>query len=128
MSAPERRTMQIEKMPLDDRLARMLNGYAAYTEYIPCVLRSFASMPVSVYLAPYEGQWERLCALLGITELVDKDRMTYQETADRIYQRWTENSRQDLSMAEAVFILSVPFRDYFEGRNEIHGKNKSDTP
>ncbi len=127
MSAPERRIMQIEKMPLDDRLARMLNGYSAYTEYIPCVLRSFASMPVSAYLAPYEGQWKRLCTLLGITELADKDRMTYQETADRIYQGWTEN-RQDLSMAEAIYILSVPFRDYFEGRDEIHGKNKSDTP
>jgi hypothetical protein len=78
MSAPERRIMQIEKMPLDDRLARMLNGYAAYTEYIPCVLRSFASMPVSVFLASYEGQWERLCALLGITELADKDRTEQQ--------------------------------------------------
>ncbi len=127
MSAPERRIMQIEKMPLDDRLARMLNGYPAYTEYIPCVLRSFASMPVSDYLAPYEGQWNRLCALLGITELADKDRLTYQETAGRICQGWTEN-RQDLSMAEAVFILSVPFRYCFEGRDETHGKNKPDTP
>ncbi len=125
MSAPERRIMQIEKMPLDDRLARMLNGYSAYTEYIPCVLRSFASMPVSVYLAPYEGQWERLCALLGITEVAGKDRMTYQETAARIYQGWTEN-RQDLSMAEAIYILSIPFRDYFEGRDGTHGKSKSD--
>lgn len=125
MSAPERRIMQIEKMPLDDRLARMLNGYSAYTEYIPCVLRSFASMPVSAYLAPYEEEWERLCKILEITE--NADRLTYQETAARIYQGWTEN-RQDLSMAEAIYILSVPFRDYFEGRNEIHGKNKSDTP
>lgn len=127
MSAPERRIMQIEKMPLDDRLARILNGYAAYTEYIPCVLRSFASMPVSDYLAPYEGKWERLCALLEITEIADKDRMTYQETAACIHQRWTENKR-DLAMAEAVFILSVPFWDYFEGRDETHGKNKSDAP
>ncbi len=125
MSAPERRIMQIEKMPLDDRLARMLNGYSAYTEYIPCVLRSFASMPVSAYLAPYEEEWERLCKILEITE--NADRLTYQETAARIYQGWTEN-RQDLSMAEAIYILSVPFRDDFEGRNEIHGKNKSDTP
>ncbi len=125
MSAPERRIMQIEKMPLDDRLARMLNGYSAYTEYIPCVLRSFASMPVSAYLASYEEEWERLCKILEITE--NADRLTYQETAARIYQGWTEN-RQDLSMAEAIYILSVPFRDYFEGRNEIHGKNKSDTP
>ncbi len=125
MSAPERRIMQIEKMPLDDRLARMLNGYSAYTEYIPCVLRSFASMPVSAYLASYEEEWERLCKILEITE--NADRLTYQETAARIYQGWTEN-RQDLSMAEAIYILSVPFRDYFEGRNEIHGKNKSDAP
>ena len=127
MSAPERRIMQIEKMPLDDRLARILNGYAAYTEYIPCVLRSFASMLVSDYLAPYEGKWERLCALLGITELADKDRMTYQEAAAIIHRNRTENKR-DLAMAEAVFILSVPFRDYFEGRNKTHGKNKADTP
>ena len=127
MSASERRIMQIEKMLLDDRLSRMLNGYAAYTEYIPCVLRSFASMPVSAYLAPYNGQWEKLCALLGITELADKDRMTYQEAAALIHRKRTEN-RQDLSMAEAIVILSVPFQDYFEGRNGAYGKNKSDTP
>lgn len=125
MSAPERRTMQIEKIPLDDRLARMLNGYAAYTEYITCVLCSFASMPVSDYLAPYEGKWERLCHILGITE--NADRLTYQEAAALIHRNRTEN-REDLSMVEAIAILSVPFRDYFEGRNEIHGKNKSDTP
>lgn len=125
MSAPERRTMQIEKMPLDDRLARMQNGYAAYTEYIPRVLRSFASMPVSDYLAPYGEEWERLCKILEITE--NKDTMTYQEAAAIIYRNWTEN-RQDLSMAEAIYILSVPFWYYFEGRNETHGKNKADTP
>ena len=125
MPAPERRTMQIEKMPLDDRLARMQNGYAAYTEYIPCVLRSFASMPVSDYLAPYGEEWERLCQILEITE--NKDTMTYQEAAAIIHRNWTENKR-DLSMAEAIYILSVPFRDYFEGRNETHGKNKADTP
>lgn len=119
--------MQIEKIPLDDRLARILNGYAAYTEYIPCVLRSFASMPVSAYLAPYEEEWERLCALLEITELADTDRMTYQEAAAIIHRNRTENKR-DLAMAEAVFILSVPFWDYFEGRDETHGKNKSDAP
>ena len=115
--------MQIEKMLLDDRLARMLNGYAAYTEYIPCVLRSFAAMPVSVYLASHKEQWERLCALLGITELADKDRLTYQEAAALIHRNRMEN-RQDLSMAEAVFILSIPFRDYFEGGDEAHGKNE----
>lgn len=125
MSAPERRTMQIEKMSLDDRLARMLNGYAAYTEYIPCVLRSFASMPVSDYLAPYEGKWERLCHILGITD--NANRLTYQEAAALIHRNRAEN-REDLSMAEAVFILSVPFRDYFEGRDETRGKNKSDAP
>lgn len=115
--------MQIEKMRLDDRLARILNGYAAYTEYIPCVLRSFAAMPVSVYLASHKEQWERLCVLLGITEPADKERLTYQEAATLIHQNRMEN-RRDSSMEEAVYILSIPFRDYYEGRNEAYGKNE----
>ena len=115
--------MQIQKMPLKDRMARMQNGYPAYPEYIPCVLRSFASLPVSDYLAGCGGKWETLCRLLGIRE--NKDRLTYQEAAAIIRQRRRENP-MDLEMAEAVFILSLPFGNYFEERNAAYEENKSD--
>lgn len=115
--------MQIQKMPLRDRLARMLNGYPAYPEYIPCVLRSFASMPVSDYLAGCGDKWETLCNLLGIRK--NRDRLTYREAAAIIWHRRMEDPL-DLEMAEAVLILSLPFRNYFEEGNGTHGKNKSD--
>ena len=55
--------MQLQKMPLEERIARMKNGYYAHPEYVSAAIQSFAQ------------------------------EMSYREVAALIYQRWRVNPR-----------------------------------
>lgn len=112
--------MQIEKLPLDERIAQMKNGYYAHPEYVPAAIRSFAEIPIAVYLSEYPDKLDRLPGLLGMPKEKVR-RMTYRDIANEIYHRWLENQR-DLSMVEAIIILSLPFRNCYEERKNIYEK------
>lgn len=97
--------MNIEKLPLQQRLSHLKDGIPAHTEYIPTVLRSFASQPMGKYFFGFKGAdaaLRTLAKLLNIPEPELKT-MSYQATVIKIAQMPDKSA-----MYEAVSILAAP--------------------
>lgn len=112
--------MQLQKMPLEERIARMKNGYYAHPEYVSAAIESFAQMPITSYLSEYPDRLKKLSACVGITEKRMQD-MSYREVAALIYQRWRVNPR-NLGLVEAIITLTLPFDQCYEERKHIYEK------
>lgn len=108
--------MNIQELPLKDRLAALDQGHPAHREYIPALLAALADMPVSAYLTNYPAELERLAAIVRYP-LRYMSELTYQDIAIRIQVMYEQRLPAG---AEALDILAKPFvevyRRYWEGR------------
>ena len=94
--------MNIQKLPLAERIECCRDGCVAYPEYIPSIILSLGETPVMEYLAGISPeQRQRFSELTGIGE----NGCTYQQAALRISE--LRESEPELA-AEATRILAEP--------------------
>lgn len=96
--------MDLEKLPLAQRIQRCQEGRTAYPEYIPSIIRAFGELPLAEYLSEPERQ-----RLLNIIGYPDYPGWTFQWAALRIREMGIKNSKQ---AAEAMRILAKPMERY----------------
>lgn len=104
--------MNIEKLPLQQRLSHLKDGIPAHNEYIPAVLRSFASQPMGEYFFGFkekeaDAALRTLAGLLHIPEPELKT-MSYQATVIKIAQIQDKSA-----MHEAVSVLAAPAESFY---------------
>lgn len=116
--------MKINKIPLNERLERLKNGYASDPEYNVSLLRKFAGIPLKEYLEGFLGK-------TGLTRLSIVLRLTREETAELTYGkaaamagRMEKGSQQRCAVAE---ILAAPFLRCYEAGKENYERNKQET-
>lgn len=106
----------MNRIPLEKRLERVKTGYASDREYNACAVRSFAEIPIRVYLSAFGNEYARLLELLSITEEEAQD-MTYRNVAAAVHRLfWMRGSRA--KAAEAMRILALPFQQCQEERKK----------
>ena len=99
--------MDLEKLPLAERIQRCREGRTAYPEYIPSVIRAFGELPLSEYLSGLDPKRrQRLLNLLGCFNCTGR---TYQWAALRVREMDIKHSKQ---AAEAMRILARPMERY----------------
>ena len=106
--------MNIEKLPLAERIQRCRDGSTAYPEYVPSVIRHLGEMPVMEYLAGLDPkQQRRFSDLVGLCS----ENCTYQWAALRISELGSSSAA-----VEAMRILAQPmiYYDEFIRRQEAH--------
>lgn len=111
--------MKVNKIPLEQRLTRIKEGYPGDPDFIVSAIKSMANIPIRVYLNSFEKERIRLRQILNITEEEEKE-MTYKDVAIRIKKR-----RKDRE--EAVRILAAPVKRCYEERNYAYG-NGTENP
>lgn len=104
--------MNIEKLPLQQRLSHLKDGIPAHNEYIPAVLRSFADQPMEKYFSSFkekeaDAALRTLAGLLHIPEPELKT-MSYQATVIKLAQIQDKSA-----MHEAVSILAAPAESFY---------------
>lgn len=114
--------MAVEMQPLRERVSRLSKGYPAHPEYVPCVIQSFAELPMSAYLQGFESEKEKLSMLLGM-ETGDIDGMTYKDIACLIYEVKEQGDYEEI-VEETVAVLAAPFQLYWQQRKERYGKSQ----
>ena len=112
--------MYISLQPLSVRMKNLVKGYPAHAEFVPCVIRSFANLPMSTYLQGYAQEKEKLSMLLGM-DAEDIDAMTYLDIACLIYEVKEQGDYEDI-VEEATMILAAPFLYYWQRRKERNGQ------
>ena len=113
-------TTFISPQSLSARLKNLANGYPAHAEYVPCVIRSFANLPMSTFLQGYEQDKEKLSTLHGM-DPEDIDVMTYTDIACLIYEV-KEQDYYEKIVEEATEILAAPFLFFWKRRKERNGQ------
>lgn len=99
--------MDIQKLSLGERIRRCKDGYTAYPEYIPSIIRAFGELPLSEYLSGLDPKRrQRLSDLFGCPDCGDR---TYQWAALRVCELTVGRPEQ---AAEAMRILAVPMERY----------------
>ena len=99
--------MDLEKLPLAERIQRCREGRTAYPEYIPSVIRAFGELPLSEYLSGLDPKRrQRLLELIGCPDCGDR---TYQWAALRVCEL---TARRPELAAEAMCILAAPMERY----------------
>ena len=104
--------MEIQQIPLQERLEAVSRRNPAHAEYIPALFRAFAAMPIRAYLSEYPEDLERLMELVGYPLYMPE--LTYLGTIMRI------RDMRGIGMAteEALEILAKPmiglYRKLFE--------------
>lgn len=111
--------MNIAIQPLYARLKNLAKGYPAHAEYVPCVIRSFANLPMATYLHGLEQEKEKLSSLLGMMA-EDIDAMTYLDIACLIFEIYEQRTHEEIA-GEAAMILATPFLHYWQRRKEQNG-------
>lgn len=111
--------MKVNKIPLEQRLTRIKEGYPSDPDFIVSAIKSMANIPIRVYLNSFETERIRLRQILNITEEEEKE-MTYKDVAIRIEKR-----RKDRE--EAVRILAAPAKRCYEERSYAYG-NGTENP
>lgn len=116
--------MEVNKIPLEERLERLKKGYASDPEYNVSLLRKFAGIPLGKYMKGFLGN-------TGLTRLSIVLRITREEAAGLTYGRAAamagrleKGSQQRRAAAE---ILAAPFFRCYEARKENYGRGKQET-
>lgn len=104
--------MDIQKLPLAQRLERMKTGLSPYPEFSAAAIRAMAHMPIAVYLKDYEEQRSRLKAILKLSA-PKMEQITYEEIATEIGNlRLKPGEAQNA--ADAARLLAAPLVTYFQ--------------
>lgn len=102
--------MNIEKLPLAERVRRCQSGATAYPEYIPSIIRRLGEMPVMEYMAGLDPEQQRRFS--DLVSICHED-SAYQWAALRIAEL-----RSPSAAAEAMRILAEPMIRYEDMFNE----------
>lgn len=108
--------MNIQKLPLAERIQRCRDGGTAYPEYIPSIIRGLGEMPVMDYLACLPKQQQRRFADLSGAWYRD---CTYQQAA-----LYIEKLTVPAWAGEAMRILAEPMIRY----NDLSNQEKPPHP
>lgn len=108
--------MNIQRLPLAERLQRMEDGYPAHPEYNASAIRTMAHTPISVYLHDYELARARLVELLKPRGAADD--MTYQEAAAFVRDLQCMGAAV---AAEVADLLAAPLLHCVERRKDDYG-------
>lgn len=111
--------MNIQKLPLTERLQRIEDGYPAHLEYNASAIQTMAHTPISVYLHDYELARARLMEILkpwGAT-----DNMSYQEIAAFIRDLQHTPQVGAAIAAEVADHLAAPLLHCFSEREADYG-------
>lgn len=98
--------MEIQRLPLAERLQDCKNGRTGYPEYIPCVIRQLAEMPVLDYLGGMHLKWK--CRFIDLLAF-GASNPSYQCAAQKIRRLYQTEPK---AAAEAMRILAAPMRHY----------------
>lgn len=103
--------MKINKIPLQQRLDRLDGNYPAHDEYIPALLRSFASQTMDTYFSGFDAADNALRTLARTLHIPESElrTLTYETVASIIA---CMPDRQE--MHHAVNLLSAPPAAYYE--------------
>lgn len=108
--------MDLEKLPLAQRIQRCQEGRTAYPEYIPSIIRAFGELPLVEYLS--EPERRRLLELIGYP---DYPSWTFQWAALRVREMDIKNSKQ---AAEAMRILAKPMERYSDFMKKMEAMSR----
>lgn len=118
--------MQLERIPLETRIEKLKNGYAAHPEYIACCIKNMADAPISAYLYQFEDEKDKLALMLRMdTEALDT--MTYKEVAYLIYERLLQSVDADI-LSKAADLLAAPIKHCFNERCHRYANFKQNPP
>ena len=95
--------MKVQKVPLRERLQGLSNHIPGHEEYIPALLRDFARLPITAYLADFPEDLPRLADLVQYPANYMEE-LTYSDIAARVRQM-----HQCGKAGEALEILAKPF-------------------
>lgn len=110
--------MNIQKLPLAQRLERMANGCVAHPEYIASAIQTMANIPIAAYLHDFELERVRVMELIGPWGATDN--MTYQEIAAFVRDlRRTPDGAQ--IAAEVADHLAAPLLRCYRERMKNYG-------
>ena len=98
--------MRIQKIPLDQQLAKLRNGSPAHPEFNACAVRNMANIPAMAYLRDYGAEFVDLTFLLHIPA-DQEERITYGEVATIVSKLW-EQTETRVTAAEAMELLALP--------------------
>ena len=99
--------MKLVPLPLSQRLSSAAGGFVCQPEYLPCLIKLWATLPLQAYFGGCPQELQQLCALLGLPE---GSELNYQQAAQRIHD--TLDAPDDTS--EALELLLAPFRCFLE--------------
>lgn len=113
--------MTVNKIPLNIRLERLKKGYASDPAFVTHAIQSMADIPLRYYLGAFPEERKRLMDLMGISKKAGEI-MTYREAAWYVSRIRMMKGMQE-RMNEAVNILALPLRRYYEERRAVYGTN-----
>lgn len=111
--------MNIQKIPLQDRLRGLSRYYPAHPEYIPAILRNFAALPITAYLEEYPEDLERLADLVQYPAQYMSE-LSYQAVAVRVRDMYR---LKVTDAGEASAILAKPLIAIYQLHLERRERN-----
>ena len=102
--------MEIQQIPLQERLEAVSRRNPAHAEYIPALFRAFAAMPIRAYLSEYPEDLKRLTELVSYPDMLElvsypyMPGLTYLDAIMRI----RDMRRIGMAAEEALEILAKP--------------------
>jgi len=113
--------MRIQKIPLDQQLAKLRNGSPAHPEFNACAVRNMANIHAMAYLRDYGAEFVDLTFLLHIPA-DQEERITYGEVATIVSKLW-EQTETRVTAAEAMELLALPLLNCYERRKGAYGSS-----
>lgn len=112
--------MEVKKLSMAERLGKLAEGYPAHAEFPSCAIWSFASIPMSAYLAGYDLNLTALAEIFGVPKEEFGD-YTYREVACELVEL-RESAEYGEFFGEALLHLTAPIRFFWNARKISHGK------
>lgn len=118
--------LKVQQISLKERLQRIDSSYASDPAFNESAIKTFANIPIAVYLNGYPAKLNLLSQALRTSESEIRQ-LTYREVAIMVYQL-RMSKRRNVIAYRAVEILMLPLRKCYEERKSAYGKNETDTP
>lgn len=117
--------MEIQQIPLQDRLEAVSRRNPAHAEYVPALFRAFAAMPIRAYLSEYPEDLKRLTELVSYPYMLELASCPYmpEPTYLGTVMRIRDMRRIGMATKEALEILAKPMRGLYRKPFERSGPN-----
>ena len=112
--------MKVQQISLKERLERLSKGYPSDPDFVISAIRSFADIPICIYLNEHPKELEILTQLILQTTKDEMTRLTYKDVASRLY-KISRLPRRTNATQTAIKILSLPLRNYHNEKKFVYG-------